>query len=296
MPSSQGLKTPKTWPNTDPVTRYIDSLKSVASQFDAIVLDQWGVLHDGQRPYPNANSIIKDLRDQGMRFAVLSNSGKRSEPNAKRITGFGFDPAHFEFVMTSGEALWRDMSAGRIAQTRFFPIEGTAGDAAAFAAGLDITIVTKAEDAQAILLMGLPDGGDPSHWDGAFEDALATDKPVYCSNPDRASPRGSGYVISPGALAHAHAKKGGHVVFYGKPHRPVFEALERALCTNRLLMVGDSLEHDIAGGKGAGWQAALIQGGLYAGDFAADNSDATLAKLMTNKRAPAPDYRLDWLQ
>ena len=278
------------------MTQYLDSLTSVASQFDAIVLDQWGVLHDGVNPYPHANGFLQEMTAQGMRFGVLSNSGKRSGPNAERIASMGFDRGLFEVVMTSGEALWQDMAAGRIPEKRFLPIESTPGDAAIFADGLDIAMTEDMAEAEAILLMGLPDGGDPAAWDADFAHALETGKPVYCSNPDRASPRGADIVISPGALAHAHADKSGRVVFYGKPHRPIFEALESALGTKRLLMVGDSLEHDIAGGKGAGWHAALIQNGLYAAEFAAENSDATLARLMAEKSAPAPDYRLDWLQ
>lgn len=279
------------------MTLLIDSLAEVVSRFDAIVLDQWGVLHDGTAPYPRAVETLTALRAAGTRLAVLSNSGKRAAPNAKRIAAMGFPEDLFAFVMTSGEALWRDVDAACVPETRFFPIERAAGDAAAWAGDLDITLTLEPDTAEAILLMGLPDGDSAAHWDAVMDHALQSGKTVYCSNPDRASPRADGRtVISPGALAHAHADAGGHVRFYGKPHRAVFTALETALGTKRLLLVGDSLEHDVAGGHYASWSTALIQNGLYAADFHDSDADTTLARLMVAKSAPAPDYRLEWLQ
>ncbi len=279
------------------MTRAIDSLAEVAPGFEAIVLDQWGVLHDGTAPYPGAIDVLKRLHAAGTRLAVLSNSGKRADPNADRIAAMGFPATLFACVMTSGEALWRDVAAARVAETRFFAIERAAGDAQLWAEGLAIRLTDRPEDADAVLLMGLPYGDDGTASADALDHALAAGKSVYCSNPDRSSPRAGGKtVLSPGALAHAFAARGGHVVFYGKPHRPVFDALQSALDVNRLLMVGDGLEHDIAGEHAAGWATALIEGGLYAADFAGGDKDATLTRLMREKSAPAPDFRLERLQ
>jgi ribonucleotide monophosphatase NagD (HAD superfamily) len=86
------------------------------------------------------------------------------------------------------------------------------------------------------------------------------------------------------------------VTFYGKPHLPIFHALETSLATNRLLMVGDSLEHDIAGAAAAGWDTLLVQGGLYANAFAdGDHSDVVKA-LAKEKAAPLPTYMISEVQ
>ncbi|MEL6645429.1 MAG: TIGR01459 family HAD-type hydrolase [Pseudomonadota bacterium] len=281
------------------MTRRLASLAEVADQYDAIVLDQWGVLHNGSVPYPDAPATLTALQAEGTRFAVLSNSGKRSAPNAARIAAMGFPHALFAQVMTSGEALWQDIAAGRIAERRLFPIERAPGDAQVWADGLDVTLVADPAEAEAILLMGLPDGVDSSEFEGVLATAMASGQPVICTNPDRASPRADGQVVvSPGALAHAHADAGGTVRFYGKPHLPVFRALELALqaAPERLLMVGDSLEHDIAGGHKAGWSTAFVEGGLHARHFANDNPDNALAALVTESAVPAPDFTLPRLQ
>ncbi len=269
--------------------RSIDSLLEVAGDHDAVVLDQYGVLHDGARPYPGAVPALEALRAAGHRLAVLSNSGKRAAYNAARIERMGFPRGLFEAVMTSGEALRSDIARGAVPHRRLWPVEGAPGDAAAFAEGLDVTLTDGPGDADAVLLMGLPEGTDA---DGA-EALLARlgGLPVICSNPDRASPRaGGGTAVSPGALAHTHADAGGEVLWYGKPHRPVFDALARALGTGRLLMVGDSPEHDVAGGAGAGWATCLVMGGLHAARLGGDAS--RVPALMHEEGAPMPTYAI----
>ena len=266
--------------------RTIGSLLEIAGGFDGIVLDQYGVLHDGTEAYPGAVAALEALRGAGHRLAVLSNSGKRAAVNAARIARMGFDPAHFEVVMTSGEALREDLARGAVPHRRLWPVEGAPGDAAAFADGLDAALVDGPEEAEAVLLMGLPPGADADAL-GARMAGL----PVICSNPDRASPRaGGGTEASPGALAHAHAAAGGAVRWYGKPHRPVFDAVARAMGTERLLMVGDSPEHDVAGGAGAGWATCLVMGGLHAARLGGD--PARVAALCEAEEAPVPDYAI----
>jgi len=253
------------------VTGVLNSLAEIAANYDGIVLDQWGVLHDGTTPYPDAVAAIEQLAANGVRLGVLSNSGKRAAPNLTRISDMGFDPSAFEVVMTSGEALWRDIDAGRIDATRYFAIERSEGDAADWASGLNIDLVAL-DHAQAVLLMGLPDGSVLADWDDTLGQVHALGLTVYCSNPDIASPRGGGQlVVSPGALAQAYVD------------------------STRLLMVGDSLDHDIAGAHGAGWDSVLIQGGLYAQQFAQDPGEAVLAKLCAEKSVPPPSYRVEML-
>lgn len=274
----------------------IESLAEVATVFEAIVLDQFGVLHDGTHPYPRAIAATKALRETSTALAILSNSGKRARVNADRIAAMGFDLALFETVMTSGEALWRDIAGGTVSTKTVYPIERDPGDAALWAQGLDITLTHDVSEAEAVLLMGLPDHADRATLDRCLALARAQGKPVFCTNPDRASPRADGStVLSPGALAHEYLAEGGTVRFYGKPHGPVFKAVESALrCTpEKVLMVGDSLEHDIAGAKAAGWATAFVLNGLHAAAFAGSDDHVTdLAHLARAEGTPLPDYIL----
>ena len=280
------------------MVRLLESLEEIASDFDAIVLDQWGVLHDGSAPYPFAVEALARLKGHGLGLAVLSNSGKRAAPNEAQLTMIGVPPGTFDCVMTSGEALWREFAAGAIQASRLHPIARRPGDPEAWAVGLDLSFAP-IEQAEAVLLMGLPDSGPSGAIDDALSHALDRDLQVYCSNPDRSAPRSGGArVVSPGTLAHDYEQRGGRVQFIGKPQLPVFRAVEAALGVpkGRLVMVGDSLEHDIAGAHAAGWQNAFVRGGLHAGDFASGAIEETVIELAQTMGVPEPDFTLDYLR
>ena len=277
------------------MTQLLDSIGQIADQFDAIVLDQWGVLHDGSAPYPAALDALEILRNCPAKIGVLSNSGKRAAPNLNRIASMGFDRTSFDCVMTSGEALWQSFASGQAKARTFFPIVGKPGDAETWADGLNLSMTHVVSNADAILLMGMPDGTALDAYDTQFHAAQAKGLPLYCSNPDFTSPRGGGqYVISPGALAKRYGDMGGTVHLFGKPHHPIFAAMETALgCVpERILMVGDSLHHDILGAQTAGWANLLIRIGIHAPDIHSDAISNDITALAKANTMPPPDFSL----
>lgn len=270
----------------------INSIHAIADRFDAIVLDQWGVLHDGSAPYPSAQMTVKCL--SGTTLGVLSNSGKRAAPNVTRIAEMGFDTYQFHTIMTSGEALWQKFASGADTVKSIYPIEGRSGDAAQWANGLSLTLTEDIATADALLLMGLPDGTAPDAYDDILKAARDRDLPLYCSNPDLKSPRRGGtYVMSPGALALRYGDQGGKVHLFGKPHLPIFEAMQTALgcAPNKILMVGDSLHHDIKGAQSAGWASLLIEAGVHAPDIGTDRV-ADIKKLAARAQIAPPTFSL----
>jgi HAD superfamily hydrolase (TIGR01459 family) len=295
-------------------TLFIDTLESICDDFDVAVIDQWGVLHNGTEPYARAADALDLLSRFGKQVLVLSNSGKRSDVNLKRIESIGLPIGNISKVVTSGEALWEDFNDGRLqiagkpsskaSPFRIFPICGERGDPIDWASGSErLEIVYELDESvAAIMLMGLKDGTRNDAYDEVFERALELRLPLICSNPDKTSVRSGGLVISPGALADRYAEMGGDVVWYGKPHSPMFQAVSRIfsdLDADRFLMVGDSLEHDIAGAQQAGFKSAFIRGGIHTGDFANAASEETmlqtLDKLVSRHNILAPTYSLEVL-
>lgn len=279
------------------MVQVIGSLTEIASRYDAIILDQWGVLHDGARPYRYANHVIRRLHDAGYRLAVLSNSGKRAAPNRRRMASTGLPDHLFDIVMSSGEALWNDVATGIVAHRLPFPIERQRGDAEAWSAGLDIQLAAKIEDADAILLIGVPDGSQIEDWHSELEHALARQLPIICSNPDIVSVRTHGArVMQPGALARRYQEMGGQVRYYGKPYLPIFKSLAAALhASDTFLMVGDSMEHDILGAHRAGWDSLFVCGGIHRHHLA-DRGCEGVAELAESMALPPPTYCIGELQ
>ena len=283
----------------------IDSLVEVLDSFDVVVLDQFGVLHNGSICYASASEAMGMLHARGKDIIVLSNSGKRADLNLQRIEKMGLPGETISRVVTSGEALWQDVNESRIrvagqSPKRFFPICSHPDDPTVWASGSNVEIADEIDPAcDAILLMGLPDNTGDKAYDATFQQALEFNLPLICSNPDKTSPRADRFVMSPGALADRYEEMGGKVIWYGKPHAPSFQSVMRyrpELAPSRFLVVGDSLEHDIAGGQNVGFKTTLVRGGIHTSDFenlaGNDQIKATLRSLAEQHRIPPPDFSL----
>ena len=51
--------------------------------FDGMLIDQFGVIHDGQTLYPGTLSVMSELKALNIPVAVMTNSGKRAEANRR---------------------------------------------------------------------------------------------------------------------------------------------------------------------------------------------------------------------
>ena len=290
------------------MTRHIRTLQQALDEFDVAVLDQWGVLHDGSTPYPQAVNAMTMLARNGKKILVVSNSGKRAAHNLARIQRIGLPTDTIAKVITSGEALWEDLAEQRLTicgrvPRRLYPICGEEKDAHQWAAGCHHIALTETIDSSvdAIMLMGLADGTRPEAYDDVFRIAIEQKTPLLCSNPDKTSPRASGLVMSPGALADRFQEMGGEVLWYGKPNAHIYLAVQRSfpeVRCERFLMVGDSLEHDIAGAQKMGFASAFIRGGIHANDFANATSATRLAeicdRLVAQTGIRPPDFSLQY--
>jgi HAD superfamily hydrolase (TIGR01459 family) len=99
--------------------------------------------------------------------------------------------------------------------------------------------------------------------------------PLVCANPDIVVERGDRLVYCAGAIAELYRELGGEVIFYGKPHRPIYaramelaaERLGRTTPLDRVLAIGDSVRTDLAGAHGFGIDCLFVTRGIHAEDF-----------------------------
>ncbi|GAY44831.1 hypothetical protein CUMW_084890 [Citrus unshiu] len=78
----------------------LNGLRHIAEtrRFKAWLLDQFGVLHDGKKPYP-----VEMLATTGAKMVVISNSSRRASTTIDKLKSLGFDPSLFAGAITSGE-------------------------------------------------------------------------------------------------------------------------------------------------------------------------------------------------
>jgi HAD superfamily hydrolase (TIGR01459 family) len=254
---------------------FASGLADFADRFAGFVIDQWGVLHDGHRPYPWVPAALAELKRRRKRIVLLSNSGRRAAFNREKLAEMGFDLADFDAVVTSGEAAWLELkhktrppfdSLGRRCLLLTREGDRTVVD------GLDLVLVDDAATADFIFLSGVENAASTlDDYLPLLRAARAGSLPIVCSNPDlvAVSP-GGGLHLAPGTLTEHYEREGGQVVYVGKPHLPIYGACLDALDgleRGEIVAIGDSLQHDIKGANNAGIAAAFIRDGIHAADF-----------------------------
>ncbi len=274
---------------------FLHGVRELAARFDGFILDQWGVLHDGATPYPGAQDALARLRAAGKRIVILSNSGKRAVPNAALMTEIGFAPDLYDATISAGEdahqqlKLRRDpfyAALGRRCVALMRPADSVLLE------GLDLEIVERLEDADFVFLIGLdPRRPQVEAYEDLLRAAARRGLPMVCANPDivRAGPHG--LHPAPGMVARRYEELGGTVRYHGKPHRPIYQTCLDALgCADlrRVVAVGDSLEHDIAGAAGAEISSALIAGGIHAAELGIAHGETPTRAAVATLLAAAP--------
>jgi len=250
---------------------FCSGLADLASRYRGFIVDQWGVLHDGETPYPDALECLRALRAAGKRVVLLSNSGQRAAINRQRLATLGIRPDLYDALVTSGEATWRALAERGdpfLAGLGRRCLLWARGGDRSLVEGQGLEVVADLGRADFLLLGGVEDDARLEQFSDALEQAAARDLPMICANPDvvAVQPRG-GFGIAPGAVARQYEELGGRVVYVGKPHRPVYQLCLETLAPlspGEVLVIGDSVAHDIAGGAGMGLATALIMGGIHA--------------------------------
>src|SRR5215813_2576328 len=85
----------------------LEGLSEVIDRYDGFILDLWGVLHDGVRPYPGAIDALRRLRRRRKRAIILSNGPRRAAALVRRIAEIGIMPDLYDGLHSSGEETWR---------------------------------------------------------------------------------------------------------------------------------------------------------------------------------------------
>jgi HAD superfamily hydrolase (TIGR01459 family) len=250
--------------------RILDGVAPLADRYDGFVLDIWGVLHDGRRPYPGVAEALGALKARGKRIALLSNAPRRSHVVDALLTGMGLDRALWDATITSGELAWRALQDGAFGHGRRALHIGPERDLSTVE-GLDIELTADPAAAEWVLNTG-PDpergNGDVAPYTSMLEACAKRGLPMLCVNPDRYVMVGEHRVICAGALADLYVALGGpRAAEIGKPdpavYAPVLEALGIADRT-RVVAIGDSPHTDLAGAQGAGLDAVWALTGLAA--------------------------------
>ena len=268
--------------------RRITGLGEIAGNYDAFIVDLWGVVHDGVRPYPAALDALAHLAPRPV--LLLSNAPRRAASAQNMLRRMGVADSLYTSILTSGEATWlalRDRTDPWFARLgpRVYHL-GPQRDRNVLH-GLDLTVVASPDQEDFVVNTGQDDDRlDPGTLETFLPElraCLAANLPMICANPDLVVMRDGVRILCAGSLARHYAAMGGDVTSLGKPDPAIYAMAlaEVRAPPARVLAIGDSLHTDIGGAQGAGIDSLWVLGGIHAaalgGDDAAASAEAAQA-------------------
>lgn len=255
----------------------MSSLSALAPNYDAVLSDVWGVVHNGIAAHPQAVDALRRFREGGGRVVLITNAPRPSPPIIGMLDDLGVPREAYDAMVSSGDVT-RAMLVPYRGQTLHYvgPPEENDG----LFEGLDITLGSP-EDARAVIVTDLDnDDQTPDEYNDRITVWLARNLPMICANPDRVVEHGDRLIYCGGALADLYEARGGMIKMAGKPYRPIYdEALKaaekaagRTLDRSRILAIGDSVRTDAIGAANAGLDLLFVTGSIHAGELDAFGS------------------------
>jgi len=259
---------------------FADGIAAFVDNYDAVVIDLWGVIHDGVTLYPGVADCLQRLTDQRMPYAMLSNAPRRADVIAESMEEMGLPRVLYPHIMSSGEATRRGLTDRREAWfdgvgDRCFHI-GPERDVNLFE-DINLELVGSIDEADFILNTGpWEDGETVADYENNLMAGARGGLKMVCANPDLEVIRGGRKIICAGALAQRYEELGGYVMYYGKPYPPIYDSCLHLIGDpdpTRVLAIGDSLRTDIAGAAAMGMDSILVLGGIHGDALVSGNAD-----------------------
>ena len=252
----------------------ISGLGHIADDYDAALVDIWGVIHNGREGFPAAIEALQRFREERGPVVLISNSPRPSVAIPAQFDEVGVPHDVYDAIVTSGDATIDELA--RRAPGPAFKLGPERDDKLYENLALNFT---ELEHAKFITCTGLfdDDSETPDDYTELLGQARELNIPMVCANPDIRVKKGDKMIYCGGALAQAYEDMGGEVVYAGKPYEAIYR-LSRAwlaeltgyeLDCSRVLAIGDNIHTDLLGAQNQNYDALFIADGLSVGNSGA---------------------------
>ena len=199
---------------------FIERIEPLARDYDVLLCDIWGVVHNGVAAFPAACDALTRFRAGGGTVILITNAPRASDAVVRILDRMNVGKEVYDAIVSSG-----DVTRGIVGQRRrqrVFHL-GPERDHSIFT-GLDVTFATL-ENADYVVCSGLFDDTieTPDNTRRCWRQCMRARSFMVCANPDVVVERGDTLVYCAGALADAYVALGGEVLYCGKPHAPIYD-------------------------------------------------------------------------
>lgn len=245
------------------------SMMEFMDDYDAFIVDLWGVIHDGNELYPEVHDSLKQLKKRHKKIVFLSNAPRRSQKAKEVLDRLGIETTDYDTIITSGEILFQNLQKTLPVKNEKFVIIGPDRDDDLLDGLSAYQRIDEMSEAQFVIVTGFDE--DNSTIEDVLPElhiALSHKLPMICANPDMVVVRrDKTRALCAGVIAKIYEEMGGKVVSFGKPYPDVYRACLDYLSpipVTRIAAIGDNLETDIQGANQQQIDSFLIAGGILA--------------------------------
>ena len=242
-------------------------LENILDNFDALLLDAFGVLNVGSSLIPGIIKTLEKARQQNITLLVVTNgASNNSFKKRDQLASLGLEFSNDE-IISSRETAEIFLS--------FNQPEGPLGVLGNVGNNFNIPNLScfeleqdpnKFDEMNSFILLGT------LQWDTVWQEILfnslkANPRPLFVANPDLVAPHEKNFSMEPAYYVSHLIKNGIHLPFWlGKPFPTIFNlavnrlnALSgRHIPLSRIGMVGDTLHTDILGANSFGLKSILM--------------------------------------
>ena len=263
------------------MTKIIQNLADISSEYAAVFCDLWGCLHNGITPFAPAVAALEKYKASGGIVLLLTNSPRPKAGVIEQLHRIGVADTLWDEIATSGDSARLALASGMVGRKiyhlgpeRDLPFYEP-GETDLLAGLKDIERVDLS-DAEGIVCTGLFNDAveTPDDYRAILLEAKNRGLKFLCANPDIVVDRGEDRIYCAGALAAAYSELGGESLYFGKPHPPIYDLARLRLTRltgntipdKKILAIGDGIATDIQGAMGEDIDALFITGGLAAAE------------------------------
>ncbi len=251
---------------------YVAGLADIAFEYDAVIADIWGIVHNGVEPFETACEALRRYRMEHGPVVLVSNAPRPWTSVVEQLDNLGISSEIYDAIVTSG-----DVTSFALEQHQYTNVFHLGPER-------DLPLLTSLnlhlcdiDEAQAVLCTGLVDDTTevPEDYGDMFAEFEDNDLPMICANPDLVVERGDRLIYCAGALAQAYEGLGGDVIYAGKPYPEIYrlalatieEHAGREISKSNILAIGDGLRTDIRGALNAEIPCLFVAGGIHGNEL-----------------------------
>jgi len=254
--------------------RFVQGLGQLASNYDVLLCDVWGVVHNGVAHFERAADALIRFRNKGGSVVLITNAPRPKAKIINLLDRLAVPHEAYDGVASSG-----DVTVAMILERGDAPLAhiGPGYDESVYAeaerlAGRSVRRVA-VDEASYVVCTGLVDAQKemPEDYRALLERLKHRKLDFICANPDIVVEVGETRFYCAGSLAELYADIGGTVIQAGKPHLPIYEralavaaeARGEPIDRRRVLAIGDGLGTDIKGGANSAIDTLFVTAGIH---------------------------------